>query len=313
MNPLAGLAAELSADLKGRVETDLVVAPLTTYRLGGRAAIFVEPADESDLEALARHLAKHPDVPTLPLGRGSNLLFSDQGFPGVLIRISSAFATLHGVEGKVTTGAGTSLPQLSNWAARRSLSGVEFAIAIPGSVGGGVRMNAGAHGGEVANVLRKVRLVDLAEGEVDTVEADAVGLSYRRSELQDHQIVVGAELELNGDEPAAIKERVERFRKHRADTQPPAVQNAGSVFKNPPGDHAGRLVEAAGLKGFRVGAAAVAELHANFFIAAPGATARDVFDLIEAVRTRVHDFCGIWLEPEVRFVGSFETSEPSDG
>ena len=313
MTPLAALASELAADLKGRVETDLVVAPLTTYRLGGRAAIFVEPADESDLEVLARSLAKHGDVPTLPLGRGSNLLFSDQGFPGVLIRIASAFATLDGAEGKVTTGAGASLPQLSNWAARRGLSGVEFAIAIPGSVGGGVRMNAGAHGGEVANVLRKVRLVDLAEGEVDTVDAAALGLSYRRSELQDHQIVVGAELELNGDDPAAVKQRVERFRNHRADTQPPAVQNAGSVFKNPPGDHAGRLVEAAGLKGFRVGAAAVAELHANFFIAAPGATARDVFDLIQAVRTRVHDSCGIWLEPEVRFVGSFEATESSDG
>lgn len=312
MTDFGALAEQLDSKLTGRVETNLVLAPLTTYRVGGRAEIFVEPSGVADLELLARLLQEQEQgVPVLPLGRGSNLLFSDRGYPGVVVRLSNAFGKLEGSDGRVVAGAGVSLPQLTNWAARRGLAGVEFAIAIPGSVGGGVRMNAGAHGGEVADVLERVRVIDLATGEATDLSGGELGLAYRKSQLTDPQIVIEAHLTLNTDDPAAVKDRVEGYRRHRAETQPPAVQNAGSVFKNPPGDHAGRLVDAAGLKGFAVGAAAVSELHANFFIAGRDATAQDVFDLIHAVRERVHEASGIWLEPEVRFVGSFDGSEDS--
>lgn len=310
MTDLGDLAEILRTKLTGKVETDLVLAPLTTYRLGGRAALYVEPAGLSDLEILGRSLRETDEpTPVLPLGRGSNLLFSDHGFPGVIVRLGAAFAALQAGPSGVSAGAAGTLPQLSNWAARRGLGGVEFAIAIPGSVGGGVRMNAGAHGGEVADVLKRVRIVDLAGGQEASVEAGDLGLVYRRSNLVDSQVVVAAELVLEDGDPVEVRQRLETYRRRRAETQPPAVQNAGSVFKNPPGDHAGRLVEAAGLKGFAVGPALVSELHANFFIAKPGARAQDVFDLVHAVRARVHDASGIWLEPEVRFVGDFDRSK----
>ena len=304
------IADAMRARLEGRVETDLPLAPLTTYRLGGRARLFVEPAGRGDLDRLAALLRElDGDLPVLPLGRGSNLLFSDAGYDGIVIRMAAAFGRLEGSAEKVIAGAGVALPQLANWAARRGLAGAEFAIAIPGSIGGGVRMNAGAHGADVGTILRRVDLIDLVSGESGVVDAVDLDLTYRHSSLTDQKVVLQAELELVPDRAEDVKERVESYRRHRGETQPPAVQNAGSVFKNPPGDHAGRLVEAAGLKGFASGAAAVSELHANFFIARPGARAQDVYDLIGAVRKRVHEASGIWLEPEVRFVGRFEETE----
>jgi UDP-N-acetylmuramate dehydrogenase len=167
-------------------------------------------------------------------------------------------------------------------------------------------MNAGAHGREVADGLSTATIFDLGSAAMDERPAGSLGFAYRRSNLTDRQIVVSARWDLPEDDPAEIKARTESNRKHRAQTQPAAVQNAGSVFKNPPGDHAGRLVEAAGLKGFTVGGARVSELHANFFIAGPGATAQDVFELVRRVRARVRDSSGIELETEIRFVGRFE-------
>lgn len=306
MIELGPLYEKLRSKLEGRVEQQLPLAPLTTYRLGGRAALYVEPAGPRDLELLSAAMGELDEVPVLPMGRGSNLLFSDHGYPGVVVRFAAPFGRLEGTAGRVVAGAGAALPQLSNWAARRGFAGIEFAIAIPGSVGGGVRMNAGAHGSDVSTVLRKARVFDLASGTEGELGLPELGFGYRHSGLDDGHIVLEATLELAPDEPATVKGRVESYRRHRADTQPPAVQNAGSVFKNPPGDHSGRLVEAAGLKGFSVGPAAVSELHANFFIARPGATAQDVFDLVGAVRRRVLESFGVTLEPEIRFVGEFD-------
>ncbi|MEA2447860.1 MAG: UDP-N-acetylmuramate dehydrogenase, partial [Actinomycetota bacterium] len=175
----------------------------------------------------------------------------------------------------------------------------------PGSVGGGIRMNAGAHGAEVSGTLARATVFDVRKGMSERA-ASSLDLTYRHSSLTDDEVVLVAEFSLREDDPDAVKGRVEGYRKRRAATQPPAVQNAGSVFKNPPGDHAGRLVEAAGLKGFRVRDVAVADLHANFFIAGPSATAQDVYELVHEVRARVLDAFGVALEPEVRFVGSFQ-------
>lgn len=302
---MSGLAARLRARLQGRVAEGVPLAPLTTYRLGGPAAILVEPAGEDDLAVLATELAG-AGLPVLPLGRGSNVVFSDAGFPGVVLRFGAAFSTLdHRGGGAVVAGAGVSLPVLANFSARRGLSGVEFCVGVPGSVGGAVRMNAGAHGRELKDSLVSVRLVRLGSGVPEEVDAGALGLAYRRSALTEADWIVCARLELEPSDPARVRATVDAYRAQRAATQPPPVMNAGSTFKNPPGDHAGRLIDAAGLKGFAVGGARVSEVHANFFVTEPGARAQDVYDLVAEVRERVAERFGIELEPEVRFVGDF--------
>ena len=318
MSDLVSLAAELRDRLTGSVETDRQLGALTTYRVGGPAALYVEPSSIDDLESLAKVLREqgNDDLPILSLGRGSNIVISDQGFPGLVIRLGSAFSTVRsrddGEEGLIAGGAAP-LPTLANWSARRDLAGLEFCIAIPGSVGGGVRMNAGAHGREIRDSLTSVRLFDVDRVQIDVRDADTLGFRYRGSDLTDAHVVVEATFALTPEPGGAVRERMETYRRHRAETQPGALQNAGSTFKNPPGDHAGRLVEAAGLKGFSVGGASVSELHANFFMASEGATSQDVYDLVHEVRARVLDRFGIELQPEVRFVGDFKSRSRERG
>ncbi len=304
------LADELRAALKGRVETERSLAPLTTYRLGGPAAVYIEPEDAADLAALAGVLADR-DVPVLAMGRGSNLVISDKGWPGVVVRPVAALAEIApsgGGSGEMlVAGAGVPLPTLANWAARRSLAGLEWAVGVPGALGGGVRMNAGAHGAQLSDVLSSVMVCDLRTGDTADLSPTDLDLSYRHSALVDGQVVVHARLVLTKDDPAAIKERMASYRRHRAETQPGALQNAGSVFKNPPGDSAGRLVEAAGLKGFSIGTVRVSELHANFFIASDGATSNEVHTLVLEVARLVEEVSGVTLEPEIRFAGSFDS------
>jgi UDP-N-acetylmuramate dehydrogenase len=303
---LRSLATRLDDRVRGTVQTDYPLSGLTTYRVGGPALVYLEPADLHDLEALGEVL-QGEDVPVLVLGRGSNLVISDSGFPGIVIRLGMSFSWIRadGPDGMVA-GSATPLPMLANWAARRGLAGVEFAIAIPGSVGGGIFMNAGAHGGEMADVLRSVTVYDLGSNGLKQLEAAELGLVYRHSELTERQVVLEASFELERDEEATVRSRMDGYRKHRAETQPGALQNAGSTFKNPDGDSAGRLVEAAGLKGHRIGGVSVSELHANFFIAEEGSTSQQVFDLVHDVRRLVAERMGVELQPEVRFVGAFE-------
>ncbi len=307
MTAIERLTRSLERGLQGRVEASVFLSRFTTYRLGGPAAVFVEPAGSGDVLALSRVVCSlGDDVPVLALGRGSNLVVADRGFPGIVVHLGSGFSSIDGDgETGCIAGAGVSLPILANWAARRGLSGAEFGVAIPGSIGGAVRMNAGAHGREISDTVTSVRVVRVHAGEIDELGASDLAFSYRRSALGDPDIVVEARLGLQRDDEAAVRERMDVYRRHRAETQPGAVQNAGSVFKNPALDSAGRLVEAAGLKGFRVGGAEVSRLHANFFIAHAGATAQDVFDLVHEVRRRVFEHAGVVLEPEIRFVGQF--------
>ena len=300
-------ASRLADRARGTVHADYPLAGLTTYRVGGPALVYFEPHDAGDIEVLVEALADEGEVPVLALGRGSNIVVSDSGFPGLVIRLGMPFSWIRqeGEAGMVAGGA-TPLPMVANWAARRGLAGLEFAIAIPGSVGGGVRMNAGAHGGEIVDVLRKVTIADLRGGSVSERPAGALGLTYRHSDVPDAHLVLDATMELRPEDEGAVRARMDGYRKHRAETQPGALQNAGSTFKNPPGDSAGRLVEAAGLKGHRVGRVSVSELHANFFIAEKGATAQQVFDLVHEVRRLVAERMAVELQPEVRFVGQFE-------
>lgn len=301
-----GIAEALGARLEGKVSLDEPLARFTTYRLGGPATVYLEPASESDLTVLGSVLSQaDPTPPVLVVGRGSNLVISDEGWPGIAIRLGSAFSTIAASDGGLRAGGATALPLLANWAARRGLAGLEFTIAIPGSVGGAVRMNAGAHGTEIKDRLARATVFDVTVGAMEERPAGSFDFSYRHSNLADTGIVVDASFELADEDAGDVKARMESYRKHRAETQPGAVQNAGSVFRNPPGDHAGRLVEATGLKGFSVGGARVSELHANFFIAGEGSTAQDVFDLVGEVRRRVLDAHDVGLTPEIRFVGAF--------
>lgn len=308
--PRAGLdeaGEELIASIGGRVVLNKPLGPLTSFRLGGPAAIFVEPADEADLE-LAGLVAHRHEIPTLIIGKGSNVLVADAGFPGIVIRMGKGFEWIRagGSPERVEAGGAASLPHVSNWAAKRSLTGMEFAVAIPATVGGGVAMNAGAHGSSVSEVLESVRICTLAEGRTEEVEAAELDMSYRRTKLGPGALVCSALFLLEPGDPATIAGKMKQHRVHRAATQPSEAPNAGSMFKNPSGGSAGNLIEAAGLKGSQVGAAEVSTKHGNFFLARPGATAQDVYNLMAAVQTAVEEKSGVTLTPEVKLIGDFD-------
>lgn len=308
---LDALAERLRDRVEGVVQRAAPLARLTTYRLGGPAAVLVEPADLAALEEAARVLsAEVGAVPVLVLGRGSNTVVSDEGWPGVVVRLTEAWSRITPVletGSALEVGSAKALPLVANWAARRGLSGLEWSIGVPGSVGGAVRMNAGAHGSDMSSCVESVKVLDLDALLFEEWDEARLGFSYRHSEVTDRHVVLSAVLRLTPEDEESVRARMESYRRHRAATQPGALQNAGSTFKNPPGDSAGRLVDAAGLKGFRVGGASVSEKHANFFMAGPQARAQDVFDLVHEVRRRVFEAFSVWLEPEVRFVGAFAT------
>ncbi len=306
MTVIDGLAEELAALGGVKVERDVPMARFTTYRLGGPAQIVAEVTEESSAVAIG-HLLRDKGVPVLALGRGSNLVVSDRGFPGVVLRLGGRFSSIETVgEFGLRAGAAATMPQLANRAARLALTGVEWMIAIPGSVGGAIRMNAGAHGSDTATSLSAARILSLRTGVVQELSPSRLDMTYRHTSVADTDLVLSAHFELTTAPIEDIRSRMEAHRRHRAETQPGALQNAGSVFKNPQGDSAGRLVEATGLKGFRVGGASVSDLHANFFISSDAATAQDVFDLVRTVRYRVYEDHGVILVPEIRFVGEFE-------
>lgn len=306
------LAHRMKDSVRGRVERFRPLARYTTYKLGGPAELYVEPADAEDLAAAAEVVKDfgptNDEVPVLALGRGSNVVVSDKGWPGVVVRLGGGFGDIVAADdrGGVLAGGSATLPLVANWSARRSLAGLEWGVGVPGSVGGAVRMNAGAHGADMAATLTSASIFDFGHGVARERDVTELGLAYRSSNVMKGHIVTRACLRLTPDDETSIRTRMEAYRKHRSETQPGALQNAGSTFKNPPGDAAGRLVEAAGLKGFRVGAARVSELHANFFMAGQGATAQDVYDLVHEVQKKVYETFGIKLEPEVRFAGRFD-------
>ena len=300
--------AEAARRLGGLAERDVAVGPMTTYRVGGQAALFLRPADETSLE-LARAAVVATGVPVLVVGKGSNLLVADRGFAGLVVALGAGFDGIDLLDGgRVVAGGAVSLPVLARRTAAAALAGLEWAVGVPGSVGGAVRMNAGGHGSETREVLVSARLIDLAGGRHGDVPNAELDLTYRHSNVAETEVVVGATLQLQpGDREqseALISEIVRWRREHQ-----PGGQNAGSIFTNPPGDSAGRLTESTGLKGFRVGSAHVSTKHANFFQADDGGSADDVRALIEEVRRRVEESTGILLEPELRMVG-FEGAAP---
>lgn len=293
--------------LGGLARRDVPLGPLTTYRVGGAADLFVAVGTADELRAVAEAVADER-VPTLVVGRGSNLLVADAGFRGVAVQLSGEFEAVVIDGNDVTAGGAASLPVVARQTAAAGLTGFEWAVGVPGSIGGAVRMNAGGHGSDMAASLTRVHLVDLATGEDGWVPADRLELAYRHSAVRPEQVVVAAELALApGDRAAAEAEISEIVRWRRA--HQPGGQNAGSVFTNPPGDSAGRLIDAAGAKGLRVGTAHVSTKHANFIQADEGGSADDVWRLMQAVQDAVRAASGVALHPETRLVG-FDAAAP---
>jgi UDP-N-acetylmuramate dehydrogenase len=291
------------------VRRDVPTGPLTTYGAGGPAALAITVRDEGELAAVARAVAAgEGEVPVLVVGLGSNLLVCDAGFDGLVVVLGPAFAEV-AIEGtRVLAGARAKLPVVARQTAGAGLTGFEWAAGVPGSVGGAVRMNAGVPDAEIGDCLTRVRVVDLASGEDGVVSASDLSLGYRTSSIRPDQVVVWAELELAPADPDVVRAAIKEKTQWRRDNQP-GGRNAGSVFTNPEGTSAGRLIDEAGLKGLRIGTAEVSPKHANFIQSDEGGRAQDIWDLMVEVRRRVHDATGIALHPETRLVGFPEMPE----
>ena len=304
-DPVERAEAILRDTCGDRVRRSFSMAPLTTFRIGGAAALYLEPESDADLAAAGRAIEASA-LPFLVIGKGSNLLVSDEGFPGIVLRLGRSYRWAARDGDRLRAGGSMPLPALSGVALRHGLAGLAFGVAIPATVGGAVRMNAGAHGGSMSDVVTSVEVVHLSGGRSESIPGADAGFAYRRSSLPVDAVVTGVTVTLKPGDPAAIRAEMDAARDWRRRTQPLAEPNCGSVFKNPPGDHAARLIEAAGLKGHRVGGAQISMKHANFIVAEPGARAADVLSLIRAVRDAVEEDAGTRLEPEVHLVGAFD-------
>lgn len=278
------------------------MAKHTSFRIGGPADVLAQPGNEAELAELLKRAAHHA-VPVTLVGNGSNLLVRDKGIRGLVIKLSNLFSSIT-VEGNVLTfGSGISLAMASKKAASLSLSGLEFAVGIPGTIGGAVYMNAGAYDGEMAKVVTSVQVMD-RQGQSSQLKADELDFSYRHTALQNSGLIVtSVTVSLQPGEAESIKAKMDDFSQRRIAKQPLELPSAGSMFKRPVGYFAGTLIEQTGLKGYTVGGAQVSTKHAGFVVNVGGATAKDVLQLIRDVQDRVLAVQGVQLEPEVLVLG----------
>lgn len=291
-------------EMRGELSFDAPMASLTSWRTGGRADRLYRPADLADLRNFLSSLPS--DEPVLWLGLGSNLLVRDGGLRGTVI---ATHARLNGVcrigEVRVQVGAGVPCAKLARFAAREGLVGASFFAGIPGTLGGALAMNAGAFGGETWSLVKRVDILN-RRGELIVLDRADFEVSYRlvKSRITDDCWFVAAELDLiPGGEPPALKNEIRQLLSRRTASQPTGMASCGSVFRNPPGDYAGRLIEAAGLKGMTRGGAQVSRQHGNFIINTGMASASEIEDLILEIQSRVAAHSGVHLEPEVHIVG----------
>ena len=296
---------QLSALLPaGCVRENVTLAPYTTMRTGGPAALFAEPRNAQQLTHV-HQWAQEKGLPLLILGNGSNLLIADSGFDGLVIHLGRALSEVSVFANTLTAQAGASLAAAARAAAQASLTGLEFAAGIPGSIGGAVCMNAGAYGREIAQVIVSARVLT-PEG-VRMVSKDELSLGYRSSAvMQNGWVVLEATFELAPGSPDEIKATMADLAARRREKQPLQYPSCGSFFKRPVGYYAGALIEQAGLKGYRVGDAQVSEMHAGFVINRGHATSSEIYRLMQEVQCRVQAQFGVTLEPEVRLIGHFE-------
>ena len=293
-------------DLLGeeRVFTGEAMSRHTTFKIGGPADYFLMPDKDTDVGRIVK-ICKESAIPYFILGNGSNLLVGDKGYRGVILQIFKKMNQIRVEENKIYAGAGALLSKIAATALSESLTGFEFAAGIPGTLGGAVRMNAGAYGGEMKQVLESVEVMT-ADGEFLTIPVEEMGLAYRTSVVeQKNYIVLEAVISLEKGNPEKIKEVMDDLKEKRVTKQPLEYASAGSTFKRPEGYFAGKLIEDAGLRGFRVGDAQVSEKHCGFVINRGNASAAEVMELMRQVEDKVEENSGVRLEAEVRRIGEF--------
>ena len=290
-----------SSDLSEEVTASYDLSQLSTYRVGGTAKFFTRISNSTSLEKISQFISKS-DIKVLIVGNGSNLLISDSGFDGLVIQLGEDFENISVVDQVVAAGGAVSLPVLARHTVKNGLSGLEWAVGVPGSVGGAVRMNAGGHGASMSDSLLLVNVFDLQANKYKDLDVEELKMEYRSTVISNYEIVIEAKFLLDAGKVEKGDERISEIVKWRRENQP-GGQNAGSVFMNPLGDSAGRLIDAAGLKGYEIGSAMVSEKHANFIQVKPNGSAEDVYELMKVVHSRVLEETGVSLETETVMVG----------
>lgn len=299
------VASHLRSMNVGQVRSAEPLGRHTSFRIGGPASVFVDP---DDLDGVVRVLdwVRDESLPYFIIGQGTNILVSDAGVDAVVISTSRALKETEVNPPVIRAGSGLLLTKLCRLAERAGLAGLEFAISIPGTLGGALVMNAGAHGGSMVEVVESVLVWDAISG-VRRVPAEDVQFQYRQSRFMHNPwIALEATLRLKPGTPDEIREKMRHNMEYRKKSQPVGEPNAGSIFKNPQPHYAGRLIEEIGAKGWREGDAAVSDLHANFIVNCGQATAHDVLTLMRRIRRTVYQRCGVVLKPEVRWIGPGE-------
>ncbi|MBO4473911.1 MAG: UDP-N-acetylmuramate dehydrogenase [Clostridiales bacterium] len=297
------------AELEGALRADELMKGHTSFRVGGPAQIYAEPRTSEEIAALIS-AAKSASMPYFLMGNGSNLVVSDEGIEGLVIRLGELFSEIRSeVDSadpenvRIFATAGTLLIRLSSFAAKEGLSGLEFASGIPGSLGGAVFMNAGAYGHDISEVVDKVTAIS-KDGGIRTWKRDQLSFGYRKSTFMEEEgIITEVELVLRRGDPEMIASQIREYTEKRTKSQPLQYPSAGSMFKRPEGHYTGALIEQAGLKGFSIGGAQVSEKHAGFVINTGEATAADIDALVKHIQKTVFEKYGVSLEREVRFVG----------
>lgn len=308
MNALAlkGRLIDQLPMVRGTYTENFDLSRLMWFKVGGPAEVVFEPADIEDLRYF---LAERPnDVPVMTIGIGSNILIRDGGVPGIVIRLGRTFGNIAIDDETVSAGASAAAITVARTAQQSALSGLEFLSGIPGTIGGALRMNAGAYQREMKDIVIRAHAIDPA-GVMNVLQIEALGYSYRHSEVPDDWVFVGADLRAVPSEPKAIAATMSEIGATRTETQPIRTQTGGSTFKNPPEAKAWELIDQAGCRGLRHGGAQVSEQHCNFLINTGTATASDIESLGETVRQRVQDTSGIKLEWEIRRVGKQASGE----
>ena len=293
-------------EVDGNIPVDQIfvnapLSDLSTYRVGGPAAVLIKVEEDSSFSTILKGLAKFP-TPVMIMGNGSNVLISDKGFQGIVLKLGEFFETIEVEDTTVKVGAAAKLPVVARETVKLGLSGFEWAVGVPGSIGGAVRMNAGGHGSDMAASLVEVTVLNLLNGSQSNIPASELQLSYRHSCIKSTDLVIDATLKLvlgDRDDGSRLLKEIVKWRRNNQ----PGGQNSGSVFTNPKGDSAGRLIEIAGLKGLRVGSACISEKHANFIQVDEGGSAEDVKKLMALVIEKVQEVHSIYLEPETVLVG----------
>lgn len=293
------------SDLFSNIKLNEPMKNHTSFKVGGNADIFIEPENVRELTEFIRY-AKDNNIPFLIMGNGTNMLVSDHGISGAVIKLGNKISSVEVVEDKVIAQCGAKLPEVVKVAAANSLSGLEFASGIPGSIGGAVAMNAGAYGYEMKDVIETVEVLD-ENLEYKALQNKEMEFGYRKSAVwKNNYIVLGCTFKLKKGNKSEIMALIEKYTKERQSKQPLDMPSAGSVFKRPEGYYTGKLIEDAGLRGMSIGGAQVSEKHCGFIVNKGDATARDIYNLIKHIQKTIYERFGVKLETEVKIIGKFE-------